>query len=124
MTVGPPLIRYGPEGEVHVDVPIMYQNFALDRVHYDPLARIPSPKGRPVRVWNVRVDPNEVVSIMEGVLKEVDVVEAVEYREPESAWVVPLRWRGLIIAHIKVSYDAKELIPDYGLTEEVRRYLM
>jgi hypothetical protein len=124
MTVGPPLIRYGPEGEVHVDVPIMYQNFALDRVHYDPLARIPSPKGRPVRVWNVRVDPNEVVSIMEGVLKEVDVVEAVEYREPESAWVVPLRWQGLIIAHIKVSYDAKELIPDYGLTEEVRRYLM
>ena len=121
LTVGPPIIDYGPGGEVHVDVPLMYQGFALDRVHYDPQLKSPSPKGRPVRVWGVRVTEDEVISVMKNVIKELVVVEAVEYREPELAWVVPLAWRRLIVAHIKVSSDANEIIPDYGLSEEVRR---
>ena len=124
IVVGPPLIRYGPAGEVHVDVPLMYHDFALDRVHYDPYLKCPSPKGRPVRAWSVRVDPNEARSAIEAALKEVVVIEAGEYREPEYAWAIPLAWRNLIIAHIKVSYDARELIPDYGLTEEVRRFVV
>ncbi len=122
--VGPPLIRYGPAGEVHVDVPLMYHDLALDRVHYDPSLRAPSPKGRPVRAWGVRVEADEVKSVMESALREVRVIDAAEYREPEAAWVVPLAWRNIIIAHIKVSHDGSELIPDYGLTEEVRRYVI
>lgn len=120
----PPLIMYGPAGEVHVDVPLMYHGLALDRVHYDPGLRAPSPKGRPARAWGVRVDAGEVKAVMESVLKEVRVIDAVEYREPEAAWAVPLAWRNIIIAHIKVSHDGSELIPDYGLTEEVRRYVI
>ena len=122
--IGPPLIRYGPAGEVHVDVPLMYQGLALDRVHYDPSLRTPSPKGRPARAWGVRVDVGEVKAVMESVLKEVRVIDAAEYREPEAAWVVPLAWKNIIIAHIKVSHDGSELIPDYGLTEEVRRHVI
>lgn len=122
--IGPPIVRYGPGGEVHVDVPLMYHDLALDRVHYDPVSRAPSPKGRPVHVRGVRVDVGEVKAVMAAVLKEVRVVDAAEFREPEAAWVVPLAWRSLIIAHVKVSYDGRELIPDYGLTEEVRRYVV
>ncbi len=59
---------------------------------------------------------------MEKVLRELRVIDAVEFREPENAWIAPLAWNYIIIAHIKVSYDGNELIPDYGLTEEVRRY--
>ncbi len=123
-TVGVPLIRRGPIGEVHVDVPIMYMNFAIDRIHYDPYSKAPSPKGRPVRAWRVDIDPQEVQRIVESALKEVHVVEAAEFREPENAWAVPVVWNRLIIMHVKVSYDGRELIPDYGLTEEVRRYVI
>ncbi len=123
-TAGPPIIRSGPAGEVHADVPVMYMDFAIDRVHYDPYVKAPSPKGRPVRAWGVRVDPQEARQVIESALKEAVVIEAAEFRDPEDAWAVPVAWRGMIIMHVKVSYDGRELIPDYGLTEEVRRYAL
>jgi len=61
---------------------------------------------------------------MEEVLREARVVDAVEYRESEDAWAVPLAWRHIIIAHVKVTYDASQLVPDYGLTGEVRRNVL
>ncbi|WP_457752928.1 hypothetical protein [Thermococcus sp.] len=121
-TVGVPLIQRGPAGETHVDVPVMYMGVAIDRVHYDPYLKAPSPKGRPVRAWNIEIDPQEVRQTIEVALREAYVIEAAEFREPEDAWAIPVAWNRLIIMHVKVSYDGKELIPDYGLTEEVRRY--
>ncbi len=121
-TAGVPIIRRGPRGEVHVDVPVMYMDFAIDRIHYDPQFKTPSPKGRPVRAHG-EVDPKEIREIIGDILKEVYAVEAVEFREPENAWIIPVAWNKLIIIHVKVSYDGEELIPDYGLTEEVRRHV-
>ncbi len=123
IVVGPPIIHRGPAGDVHVDVPLMYHDFALDRVHFDPVMRCPSPKGRPARAWGVEVDVSLVRRVMEEVLGEVRVIDAVEFREPEDAWIVPLAWKHIIIAHIRVSSNGEELIPDYGLTEEVRRHV-
>ncbi len=122
LTVGVPIVRRGPRGEVHVDVPVMYVDFAVDRVHYDPQLEAPSPKGRPVAAF-AEVDPQEVRSKLEEVLKESVVLEAAEFRDPEDAWVIPVAWRNLIILHIKVSRDGEEIVPDYGLTEEVRRHV-
>lgn len=124
LTAGPPIVRTGPAGDVHADVPVMYMDFAVDRVHYDPYAKAPSPKGRPVRAWGVSVDPEEARSVVEAALREAWVVEAAEFRDPEDAWAVPVAWRNVIILHVKVSYDGSELVPDYGLTEEVRRYAL
>lgn len=123
VVAGPPLIHRGPAGELHVDVPLMYHGFALDRIHYDPVAKTPSPKGRPVHVYGVEVRREEVVEVMQRVMRELRVVEAAEFRDPEDAWAVPLTWRLYIVAHVKVSYEGTELVPDYGLTEEVRRYV-
>ncbi|WP_367883348.1 hypothetical protein [Thermococcus peptonophilus] len=48
--VGKPLMKPGG-----IDVPVLYLNFAVDRLHYDPERKIPLPKGcpgssRPVRL--------------------------------------------------------------------------
>ncbi len=72
---------------------------------------------------DVKVDVGVVRKVMEGVLREARVIDAAEFREPEDAWVVSLAWKYIIIAHIRVSSDGGELIPDYGLTEEVRRHV-
>ncbi len=122
---GPPLVHRGPRGDIGIDIPIMYHGFALDRIHIDPRTLSPSPKGRPARVFLGHVsEPNyaRLRQVAEEVVKELRVVEAVEFREPEDAWVVPLAWKLYIVAHVKVSRDGTELIPDYPLTEEVRRY--
>ncbi len=121
-TAGVPIIKMGAGGEVHVDVPVMYMDFAVDRIHYDLHADAPSPKGRPVRA-RAEVDSQKVREAVERVLKEANVIEAAEFREPEDAWVIPVAWNKIIIMHIKVSENGEEIIPDYGLTDEVRRYI-
>ena len=121
---GPALVRRGPGGEVVVDVPLMYQGFALDRVHYDPVLRSPSPKGRPGRAWGVEVDPLEAQRVVGEALGEAWVLGAAEYREPEDVWVVGIAWKHMVIAHVRVSGDGAEIVPDYHLTGEVQRYAL
>lgn len=124
LTAGTPLIKRGLRGEVHVDVPVTYMNFAVDRIHYDPYLKAPSPKGRPAKAWDVDVEPREVQRIVEEVLKEAQVIQGAEYRESEDAWAVPVVWKGLIIMHVRVSYDGEQIVPDHALTEELRRHIV
>ena len=120
-TPGWPIVKRGLR-EVHVDLPIMYIDFAVDRVHYDPILKAPSPKGRPVRVER-EIKLEEIRNAIEKALREAYVIEAAEFREPEDAWVIPVAWKKMIILHVKVSRDGEEIVPDYGLTEEVRRHV-
>ncbi len=115
MTLGPPL-EHGPPHDRHVDFPLMYQGYALDRIHFDPEKGRPSPKGLPVRS---SLPPTSEIPKL-----ELRVLEAAEYREPERCWAVPLAWGPFIVAHVKVTHDGKEIIPDYPLTEEVRRHVL
>ncbi|MCD6245097.1 MAG: hypothetical protein J7J65_07710 [Candidatus Korarchaeota archaeon] len=124
LSPGPALIARGPGGELHVDVPLMYQSYALDRIHFDPVAMEPSPKGRPVRAFKESISREEVANVMDSIIRELKVLEGAEYREPERAWIVPLAWGPYIVAHVRVSSEGNEIIPDYGLTEEVRRYVL
>jgi len=107
----------------HVDVPVFYLNFAIDRVHYDEKAKVPRPKGVPSH-GSTAVNPREAREVIERVLKEARVLDAVEFREPEDCWVVPVAWKSFIILHVRVSREGEELIPGYDLTEGVRRYGM
>ncbi|WP_297092388.1 hypothetical protein [Thermococcus sp.] len=120
LTVGVPIVHRAPGG-VHVDVPVMYLSFAIDRLHYNPETKTPLPKGLP-GVYLGEVDPAGVREGAEEVLRELHVLEGAEFREPENCWVVPVAWKSFVVLHVRVSADGKELVPDYALTEEVRRH--
>lgn len=122
--LGPPLIKRGPRGEIHIDIPILYNGYALDRIHFNPYASSLSPKGRSVHAYDIEVDEKKIRAILEKVKDELEVIEAVEYREPEDAWAVPIKWNRYIVAHLKISRERGEIIPDYPLTEEVRRHVL
>ncbi|MDK2384043.1 MAG: hypothetical protein QI199_04445, partial [Candidatus Korarchaeota archaeon] len=119
LSAGPALIR-GDPGGWHVDIPVMYQGYALDRIHLDVDKMEPSPKGRPVRSSR-EMDPSEIKGRAEEIVRELRVLDAAEYREPDRCWVVPLAWGPYLVAHVRVSSDGREVVPHYGLTEEVRR---
>ncbi len=123
LTVGTPLIRRGPRGELHVDIPLLYNGFALDRVHFNPKTLTPSPKGKPTQPY-VQIDEKSLKEAAEKALQELRVLDATEYREPERAWIVPLAWKNFIVAHIKVSHDGTQILPDRALTEEVRKNVL
>jgi len=112
---GKPIER--PDG---VDIPVLYLDFAIDRMHFDPRSGTPLPKGFPGHFGNF--ERFRVEERAEEVLKELKVIEACEFRGPEDCWVVPLAWKSFIVLHVRVSRDGGELIPDYPLTEEVRRH--
>ena len=123
-SAGPPLIHTGMKGEVHIDIPLMYRGYGIDRIHFDPKTREPSPKGRPINCTGIKPPtPEEIRRIIDEALKELWVVEAAEFREPEDCWIVPLAWGPFIIAHVKITRDGHEIIPDYGLTAEVKRHV-
>ncbi len=120
-TPGAPIVHRGPM--IHVDVPVLYLDFAIDRIHYDVRVSQPSPKGNPAHSPDVRdINTEEIMRRTEEVLAESRVLRACEFREPEDCWIVPVAWKSFIIMHVRVSADGSELIPDYGLTEEVRRH--
>jgi len=121
-TAGVPIIKKSPKGEVHVDVPVMYMDFAIDKIHFDVQSKTPSPKGRSVGIGG-GAEPQEIRKAVEKILKEAKVVEAVEFREVEKAWIIPVVWNKVVVMHIKISQDGERIIPDYKLTEEVRRYV-
>ncbi len=111
---GEPLLRAD-----HVDVPVMYMDFAIDCIHYDPRTRNPAPKGAPPHGAMEYEDARDRI---DEVIGDSEVLDGAEFREPEDCWVVPVAWEGFIIFHVRVSADGSELIPDYHLTEEVRRH--
>ncbi len=53
---GPPIMHYGSRGEIHVDIPLMYHGYALDRIHYDSVNNRFNPKEAYNRIFNARVD--------------------------------------------------------------------
>ncbi len=118
---GPPIVHRHPHG-VHVDIPLIYQGYALDRIHFDACRMVFLPKGYPGECM-CEPGPEEVREAAEKLLTEIRVIDAAEYREPEEAWAVPVAWRSLVIAHIRVSRDGTHIVPDYGLTREVRMLL-
>lgn len=115
---GPLLVHRHPDG-LSIDVPVMYNGVALDRVHYDLLLEGFSPKGRPALAMVESFDIARVEARVKELFGELRAVDAAEFREPEDCWVVPLAWGSFIVAHIRVSRDGGEVVPDRGLTAEV-----
>ena len=117
---GPFIVHKGPKGELHYDIPLMYQGFALDRIHYDPWRKRLLPKGVPHSVG--RGEPPEAsYEEVAGLFKELRVLKAAEFRESEQAWAIPVAWRSFIVAHVKIGVNGRDVVPDYPLTEEARR---
>ncbi len=116
-----PLFRLGspirrPDG---VDVPVLYLDFAIDRMHLNPETGTPLPKGFPGHFDRFECPDIKDIS---KILDELRVIDACEFREPEDCWIVPLAWKGFIVLHARVSRNGEELVPDYALTDEVRRH--
>ena len=115
---GPLIVHRHPDG-ISIDVPVLYNGVALDRIHFDLNSSEFSPKGRPVVSSVPRLDEEAILEKIKELFKELRVLDAAEFREPENCWVVPVAWGRFIVAHIKVSSDGSEIVPDHGLTAEV-----
>ena len=60
---------------------------------------------------------------MDEVVNSLKIVPAVEYREPEKVWVLPVVYGNKIVGHLKIFYDGLYVVPDYKSSEEMLRFI-
>ena len=119
--------RYTPHGYA-IDIPVLYDGFAVDRMHFNPWTLEPLPKGCPEPPSHGPFGAErprgaeDVRSAAERVLSEARVLDAAEYEAPRRAWRIPVAWRSLIVIHLRVD-DSGRVVPDEPLTMELRRRL-
>ncbi len=120
--VGNPWKKIHHHRRIEVKVPLMYNGFVLDLIHFDPISFTVLPKGIPGVMGEpgITIDLEKVKEKTEEAIRNLVVLSGVEFREPEDAWVVPAAYNHLIIAHIRVSADGTALMPDYHATTEMR----
>lgn len=67
----------------------------------------------------------EVIALIKNGLGDfpakLSVLAGAEFREPESCWAVPLVVDGRIVAHIRVSSDGSNILPDKPAIDQIQK---
>ncbi len=122
ITPGKVWLWRGPGGEVIYKAGLVYQGAVIGVIEFDPSSGLPLPKGYKPYSLTPTLALEEVKKKLPSVVSELQVLPGAEYRAPESCWVIPLVFRGMIVAHIKIYYDGIHVVPDYPANQEMNFY--
>jgi hypothetical protein len=107
-----------PHGDFEVKGSLMLEDTAVLALHFSPEDGSVLPKGLHGISESKPEVPGIVGSLLENIAKELEVLDGAEFREPESCWAVPVAYRNRIVAHIKVSGDGGDVLPDKKAQED------
>ena len=112
-----------PRGEVEVKAAIIYDGTAVAVLHFDPSNGLLLPLGiSPVKAG---VSPQVIENVkrkLPAIVNSLEVLNGAEYIEPENAWCIPLAYKDMIVAHLKIYVDGIHIVPDYPANQEMRAY--
>ena len=112
-----------PAGEVLIKGALIYQDNVVGVVEFNPVDGQILPQGyHPRYVTELKVPLDEIRQRLNQLISQFKIVKAVEYRERESCWEVPLMYNNMIVSHIRIYYDGVHVLPDYPASEEMRSY--
>ncbi len=120
LTVGPAWLTRAPGGELVFKVALLYRDVAVAALEFDPQSGQILPKGYHPRTFEAHLSPEKVRALAAQILPRLVVLNGAEFRAPESCWVVPLAFKGLLVAKLKIYYDGIHVLPDYPLESERR----
>jgi len=113
----------GPRGEVEVKAAIVYDGTAVAVLHFNPSSGSILPLG--IDVVETGVSPQTIENIKRNlptIVSNLKILNGAEYRAPESAWCIPLAYKNMIVAHLKIYTDGIHIIPDYPANQEMQAY--
>ncbi|MCD6435857.1 MAG: hypothetical protein J7L15_05665, partial [Clostridiales bacterium] len=127
LTPGKVWSSVGPRGEVEIKAAIIYDGIAVAVLHFNSSDGMLLPLG--IHPVEIGVSPQ----VIEGVIKNVkrnlpaivnslEILNGAEYREPESVWCIPLAYKDMIVAHLKIYVDGIHIVPDYPANQEMQAY--
>ncbi len=115
-------IRRSPVGGVEAKVAVIYREFPVGIIELSPVDGRPLPCGFYPRIPELVATEDmlsESVKLLSGGLR---VVEAVEYREREMSFAVPIAFKTLMVSHLNIYYDGVHVLPDYLIMQEMKLF--
>jgi len=123
LTAGRVWNMVGPRGEVEVKAAIIYNGIAVAVLHFNPSDGLLLPLGIPS--VETEVSPQVIENVKRNlpvIVNSLEILNGAEYREPESAWCIPLAYKNMIVAHLKIYVDGIHVVPDYPANQEMQAY--
>ena len=114
--------RIPPAGELVIVGALLFDDTAISSVEFNPADGYILPRGYHPHVFSLSISYEEINGYFDKIVSELEVGRGAEYREPESSWEFPLIYRGIVVAHIKLYYDGKYVLPDYVINQEMQMY--
>lgn len=108
-----------PAGEIEIKGGIVYQNRVIGVIAFNPIDGNILPCGYKPKVFTPNIEVGQIKNKLNEIIKELKVVEAVEYREPENAWIIPITYRGIRVSELKITGNGEYIIPDYVADQEM-----
>ncbi|WP_457755819.1 hypothetical protein [Thermodesulfatator indicus] len=115
-------VKRGPRGDIEVKGAILYQNSVVGVIDFNPINGEPLPKGIHVFAQSTEITLQKINEKLIGIVKNLKVLPAAEFREPEASWVFPVAYKQMIVAHIKIYHDGLRVVPDYPAQQEMKFY--
>ncbi len=127
LTPGKVWSMVGPRGEVEVKAAIIYDGIAVAVLHFNSSEGMLLPLGIPP--VEIEVSPQLIERVIENVkrnlpaiVNSLEILNGAEYREPESVWCIPVAYKNMIVAHLKIYIDGIHVVPDYPANQEMQEY--
>lgn len=112
----------GPRGEIEVKAALLYERTAVAVLHFNPADGSLLPLGLHPIVGITAVPIENIRNNLPAIVRALEVLNGAEYREPESVWAIPLAYKGMIVAHLKIYVDGIHVVPDYPANQEMQLY--
>ena len=112
----------GPRGETDVKAAILYEGIVVAVLHFNPIDGSLLPIGFHPLTSGATVQIESIRNNLPKLINSLEVLNGAEYREPESVWAVPLAYKGMIVAHLKIYMDGIHIVPDYPANQEMKAY--
>jgi hypothetical protein len=112
----------GRRGEVEIKAAIVYEGAVVAVLHFNPSDNSLLPVGFHPPAINVPPQIENIKRKLPAIVRSLEILNGAKYREPENAWVVPLVYKCMIVANLKVYADGIHIVPDYPANQESRAY--
>ncbi len=115
-------ILKGPGGELEIRGGIMYQGAVVSVINFSPVNGSVLPaEYRPV-IYQENVSLEKIKDQFEKIVNNMQILEGVWFSQPEACWIVPIAYRGEVIASLKIYHDGIHVIPDNNASREMAYY--
>ncbi len=122
LTPGKVWTMQGPAGEIEVKAGILYQGSVVAVLHFNPLDGSVLPLGIHPSAYQNTNQIQAIKTRLTTVIRELKILPAAEFMEPEASWSFPVALGNTIVVHLKVYYDGIHIVPDYTANQEMTYY--